>query len=55
MWVAHKAMIRSDTPSDFDEAVKWVRAFGGANSMTPACVLERDIASEGNSSELDEA
>ena len=55
MWGAHRAMIRSKTPSDFDGAVKWARAFWGTNSMTSACLRERDIASDGHSSDLDKA
>lgn len=45
MWGAHRGMLVHEDANHFDAAIKWAKAFWGANSMTTRCVRQRDRAS----------
>jgi hypothetical protein len=45
-WGAHKGAVLAKDPNHYDEAIRWARVFWGANSMTSACIRERDIHDE---------
>lgn len=43
MWGAHKGMLRFEDEQRFDDAIRWARAFWGANSVTTRCARRRDL------------
>ncbi|MGO2069504.1 DUF5677 domain-containing protein [Glutamicibacter arilaitensis] len=47
-WGAHKTLLQVEDPKHFDEAIKWARAFWGANSMIFRCIRTGEVESPDN-------